>query len=471
MTLAQLREKLKADRTKLSDLRGKATADGATADDRAAYKAGVKACQDTLDLIKDAEEEERIDALSSKAADAPAGGGSEGGGGNAVHRTYAAPKKSVKEEQKPLFPVAAQAKAAILNKQAQESGSSERISPVDLLNNEGYGELVKELDGKAREQRHKAGLASTVSSSVLLPQPVAEEIIPILYPAATFLQGNPRRVQLIGGTYRQARGVGSATAAYVGEGAKKPVGAPTFDDIDMRSHKLAGIVYMTNEAAKWTIGRLEDYVRGDLRRVMGLKMDSAMYFGTGAGATPTGIFNQDGITILDGSGTTLFANNRAPTVAELDRAASRMKLALTGANILEAPTWRWTMGYRFKQYLADLRDGNGNPIYPTVEANNTWKGVPILVTNQFAENGGVNTDEGNVGLVDFAHVLFAEEEGMTMKTSTEATIDDGGQLILLWQQNMSAILCEMQHDVTLDQPKAAALLTHVRAGSPSTVAG
>lgn len=469
MTLAQLREKLKADRTKLSDLRGKATAEGATVDDRAAYKAGVKACQDTLDLIKDAEEEERIDALSSKAADAPAGGGGDGG----ERRTYAAPKKTVKDEQKPLFPVAAQAKAAILNKQAQESGSSERISPVDLLNNEGYGELVKEFDAKAREQRFKAGLASTVSGNVLLPQPVAEEIIPILYPAATFLQGNPRRVQLIGGTYRQARGVGSATAAYIGEGAKKPVGAPTFDDIDMRSHKLAGIVYMTNEAAKWTIGRLEDYVRGDLRRVMGLKMDSAMYFGTGVGATPTGIFNQPGITVLDGSGTLQFANNRTPTYQELDRIASRMMLSLTGANIVRSDTWRWTMGYRFQQYLADLRDGNGNQIYPGVDdpVNPRWKGIRILVSNQFSENGGTNTDEGNLGLADFAHVLFAEEEGMTMKTSTEATIDDGGTLILLWQQNMSAILCEMQHDVTLDQPKAAALLTHVRAGSPSTVAG
>lgn len=105
---------------------------------------------------------------------------------------------------------------------------------------------------------------------------------------------------------------------------------------------------------------------------------------------------------------------------------------------------------------------------PTILGQRAMPAARVLVTNQFAENGGVNTDEGNVGLVDFAHVLFAEEEGMTMKTSTEATIDDGGQLILLWQQNMSAILCEMQHDVTLDQPKAAALLTHVRAGSPST---
>lgn len=465
-TLQELREERKAKRIALQALKTAAFAPDATDEAVSAYEAGVNALKGIDRLITIAEADEAIEGATSKAADAPAGGGDG-------HRPYAAPKKTVKDEQKPLLPVAAQIKAAIINKQAQESGSSERVSPVDLLNNEGYGDLVKEFDAKAREQRHKAGLASTVSSSVLLPQPVADEIIPILYPAATFLQGNPRRVQLIGGVYRQARGVGSATASYVGEGAKKPIGAPTFDDIDMRSHKLAGIVYMTNEAVKWTIGRLEDYVRADLRRVMGLKMDSAMYFGTGAGATPTGIFSQAGITTLDGSGTTLFANNRAPTVAELDRVASRMMLSLTGANIVRADTWRWVMGYRLMQYLADLRDGNGNAIYPGVDdpVNPRWKGIRILVSNQFSENGGTNTDEGNLGLVDFSHVLFAEEEGMTMKATTEATLDDAGTTVFLWQQNMSAILCEMQHDVALDQPKAVALLTHVRAGSPSTVAG
>lgn len=466
MDLKTLRQRLKDGRASLVDLKAKAFADNASAEDMGAYENGLKACETTLSQIKQLEREQEIEAASTKAADEPAGMGHNGG---PEARTWAVPAKSVKDEQKPLFPIAAQVKAAILNKQSRESGSGELTNPVDLLKNEGYGELLKEFDNKAREQMFKAGVASTISSNVLLPQPVTQEIIPILYPETTFLQGNPRRVQLIGGTYRQPRGVGSATAAYVGEGAKKPVGAPTFDDIRMSSHKLAGIVYMTNEAVKWTIGRLEEYIRQDLRTVMGLKMDSAMYFGTGAGATPTGIFNRTGITTFDGSSSTVFANSRAPTVAELDRIAVRMILSLTGANIVRTNRWRWTMGYRFWGYLDTLRDGNGNKIYPEL-AQGLWKGIPILVSNQFLENGGANADAGDLGLVDFGHVLFAEEEGMTMKTSTEATIDDAGTLVLLWQQNMSAILCEMQHDVTLDQPKAVARLTNVRAGSPSTVA-
>lgn len=463
-TLQELREERKAKRIALQALKTAAFAADATDEAVSAYEAGVNALKGIDRLITIAEADEAIEGATSKAADAPAGGGDG-------HRTYAAPKKTVKDEQKPLFPIAAQMKAAIINKNARENGANTFISATDLLKHEGYGEALKEFDAKAREQQFKAagGLLSTISDSVLLPQPVANEIIPILYPETTFLQGNPRRVQLIGGVYRQARGVGSATAAYVGEGAKKPTGAPTFDDIDMRAHKLAGIVYMTNEAVKWTIGRIEEFVRDDLRRVMGLKMDTALYFGTGVGATPTGIFNQPGITVIDASVAGSFVDGKAPTYTELDRIASRAVLALTGANITRGQRWRWVMGYRAKQYLADLRDGLGNAIYPAVETNNTWKGIPILVSNQIAENGGTNTDEGTIALVDFGHVLFAEEEGMTMKTSTEATIvdTDSGVTVPLWQENRSAILMEMSHDVTLDQPKSVVKITKVRWGSTS----
>jgi HK97 family phage major capsid protein len=132
---------------------------------------------------------------------------------------------------------------------------------------------------------------------------------------------------------------------------------------------------------------------------------------------------------------------------------------MTAANIARTGRWRWVMGYRTLGYLTTLRDGLGNAIYPTVEANGTWKGIPILVSNQVPENGGATTDEGTLGLVDFSHVVFAEEEGMVMKASTEASIDDGGTIVYLWQQNMSAVLAEMSHDVGLDNVKAVAKTT------------
>ncbi|KMO34318.1 phage major capsid protein [Methylobacterium aquaticum] len=456
MTLAQLREKLKADRMKLAALRGKAAADGATAEDRAAYKAGIATCNQVLDLIKDAEEEERIEGLSSKGANDPIEGIGHNGGPDV--RTWAVPKQTVAKEQKTLLAVAADAKAALINKYGDPK---ERATAISVLKAEGFGDFA---DEQIAIQRRKT-VTSGISSNVLLPQPVTSEVIELLRPQATFLEGNPRRVRLIGGKFRQPRGASPATAAYVGEGAKKPVGTPGFDDINMSSYKLAGIVLLTNEALKWPVVDIEAYVRNDLRQVLGLTMDSAMYFGNGTGATPLGIFKKSGITTLDASTTGYFANVKAPTVAEIDSIASRMILSMTGANIVMTNKWRWIFSYRTWHYLSNLRDGNGNRIYPELAQGN-FKGISFLVSNQIPENGGTTTDESSLSLVDFGHVLFAEEEGMIMKSSTEATIDDNGTTVFLWQQNMMAILAEMEHDVTLDQSKAVATLTKVRWGAP-----
>lgn len=467
--LEQLRKRLSEAKARAKAARDAAHAEGATEEQIKAYSDAIKDATIVSNLLKAAEEEERLEALDTKDANAPVGGAGNG------HTVYAEPELKVEKEQEPLLHIAAQLKCAIFNKQQQESGSSERMNPVELMKNEGYGTHLKRLHAKAMRQiMSKAAVGAVVSttgSSVLLPQPVAAEILPILRPETTFLQGNPKRVELIGGVYRQARGTGSATAAYVGEGEKKPIGKPTFDDLDMRAHKLAGIVVITNEAVKWTIGNIEQYIRDDLRTVLGEKMDSAMYFGTGSGANPTGLFNQAGITTFDGlmaASPALFANNRKPTVGELDALATKMILSLTASNLRRNERWAWVMGYRFWSYLQDLRDGNGNAIFPTV-ANFQWKGIRILVSNQFPETGGANTDEGVLGLVDFSHVLYAEEEGMTMKTSTEATLNDDGTLVHLWQENKSAILAEMSHDVGIDNVKAVAQVTHLRAGSASSV--
>ncbi len=188
--------------------------------------------------------------------------------------------------------------------------SGERISPVDLLKQEGYGETLKEFDAKAREQRFRPASASNVSGSVLLPQPVAEEIIPILYPPRL-----PPRATRAACSSRRHLSTGPGRRICdrrLRRRGREEAGrrAPTFDDIDNASHKLAGIVYMTNEAAKWTIGRLEEYVPQRTCSGHGPEDGLGHVFSHGGRATPTGIFNQPGITVLDGSGTGSSANNR-----------------------------------------------------------------------------------------------------------------------------------------------------------------
>lgn len=462
-TLKELRDALVKAKADLAELRGKAYGEKATDADVSAYEAKLQEAEGLLKQIRTREREEALDGAEADEAnrekEARGGVGHNGGVPFAEVAEQEVPK-----EAKTLIGIAAAHKSALIQRHY-----GEKVDAFKLLESEGYGKFAKELKHKAQREFQKAaganGVLSTVSGGVLLPQPVTANVIPILRPETIFLQGNPQRRQLVGGVYRQPRGVGSSTANYIGEAELKPVGTVSFDDIDMRSHKLAGIVYISDEALKWSIIDLEAYIRQDLALTMGLKMDAAAFFGTGAGAIPLGILNQPGITIIDASAAGTFADPKNPTYTELDALASRLTLALTMRNIARTGQWRWTMGYRFMQYLIDMRDGNGNAIYPTVETQRTWKGIPILVSTSIAENGGATTDEGTLSLIDFRHVLMAEEESMTFKSSTEATIKDGDTTVFLWQQNMSAVLAEMAHDFTVDQPSAVAKAIKVRAGA------
>ncbi len=350
-------------------------------------------------------------------------------------------------------------------------------SAVEILGEEGYAAHVKTLIDRARAKaaRTMQKTNSTLTSAdggILLPTPNSSTIIDFLRPENTFLQANPRRVPLIGGQFNQPRGATSSTAGYVGEGMKKPVGSPTFNGISMRSKKIAGIVMVTMEALRWSLADLQAYIENDLRLTLGQNIDLACYFGPGTNYTPLGILNRPGVNTFDASATgagALFANPKAPTVTELDRVATRMILAITDYNIPVNPRFAWTMNYHLMRYLADARGANGQYIYPELQqANPTWKGFRVFVTNQFPANGGTTTDESTLALIDWSHVLYGDEEDITVRTSMEATIDPGtGTLVHLFQQNMMAVLMEAMHDIALEYDQAISVLKKARWGSLS----
>jgi HK97 family phage major capsid protein len=351
-------------------------------------------------------------------------------------------------------------------------GKEHGVDPMKYLADNGYAGFVKEV-----KQMEKAAPTPSVnivngssSGGVLVPSPLASSIIEMLYPQTTFLQGGPRRVPLIGGKYHQARGATGATASYVGEGQKKPLSAPTFNDINMQAKKLATIVPITQEAKMWTIGDIESYVRADAAMAMALKMDQTMYYGTGVGEIPTGIFVKSGITQLTAN--SRFASPTAPTLAELDAAATAMILAMVGVNLYQNPSWAWLMSYRTLAKLQNMRVGatfDGDIAYPELQGipdgsptGLRWKGIRVLVSNQVPTNLGTPGTETSLSLIDFSQVLFGDEGNMIVKTSDEATLDSSGTLIHLWQQNMMAILFEQFHDVGLRHEQAVVTMSDIR---------
>ncbi|MFN3585178.1 phage major capsid protein [Phenylobacterium sp.] len=451
MDLEQLRALLREKLGALAAIKAKAMAAESTADEVEALEDALNEIEGIEKKIDLAQKAEAAAAKASKPADERAQDGQERPG----EKADPAPVIKLELGQKLSLTAAAIIKAG-------KDASPRQV--LDVLDKAGYGAFAKELRQKAPQGYVNTG--ESTEGGILVPTALEGGILPLLRAQSTFLSADPLRVRLVAGKFKQPRGATGATASYIGEGALKPVSTPTFDAIDMAAKKLAGIVPLTNEAKKWTVGDIEGYVRDDLRNALALTMDLNAYLGTGAGAAPTGILNKAGVQTVVG----VFANPKAPTLAELDAFASAMTLKLTSANIYSNPKWRWLMSYRTLEYLRNIRIGSndGDLAFPSLQgANPVWKGFPVLVTNQVPENLGTGTDQSLIALVDFSHVLFGEEEGIIMKMSDQATLDVGaGELLHLFQQNMFAILAESEHDFGLRYAKAVVKATGIRWGAP-----
>lgn len=450
MNVAELRARLKAMTVALAPLKTKALADGANVEDRAAMKAHLDAIKVVEEQLEMAEQDEALQAKHSQPANTPAG--------NPAPTVPAAPDKKTSADQ-----ILSLVAAGII-----KAGKGGDIAKV--LADDGYQGFVDTLKAAAARAGKSVNTLSSGDGGVLVPTTLDESIIPFLRNQATFLNSNPVRVQLVNGAFKQPRGATGATAGYVGEGGRKPVTQPTFDAIDMKAKKIAGIVPITQEARGWTIGNIEQYIRNDLRDAIATALDLNAYLGTGTGDTPLGILLRPGIQTV----TPVFATATAPTIAELDVMANAFILKMTTANLTNSANWRWLMSWRTALYIASLRVGgtNGDIAYPEMQFDNSggmrFKGIPVVVSNQFPTNGGTGTNETLIGLVDFSHVLFGiTGGGITMKMTDQATIKtgvatDGSDLLHLWQQNMIAILAEDQHDFGLRRSQAVVKATAIK---------
>lgn len=469
--LKELRANLQAALKAMTGIKAKAKAEKATADDKAAYKTALEEINTLTDEIEELEKEQDLESRSTKAAGQPTGGAEEE---EHEGNTLWAEAKSSPTDQASF---AVSLVAASHAKQQSLLRSGVVKDQITLLREEGFDRFADDmLREQGKRARREGRILKTNSSltpqdgGILLPTPNSGTIIPFLRAENTFINNGPRRIPLVGGRFNQPRGATPSTAGYIGEGARKPVGSPTFDGISMSSKKIAGIVMMTEEVLRWSIADIRGYVVDDLRQTLATNMDTALYFGPGSATVPLGILQRDAaINVFDASKTgagAYFADPTKPTYQEIDAIGTLMLLAITDRNISPRGA-KWSMNYHLAEYLGNLRGANGQYIYPEMQGDSPrWKKMPVSITNAFPNNGGVATDESILALITWDNVLYGEDQDVTVRTSTEATIDPGtGVLVHLFQQNMMAVLMEARHDVALQRAGAISVLRKARWGS------
>ena len=445
MNLEELRKAL-ADKIKaLPEVKAAGMADDATEEQ-------TKALDDLIDEIKSlkakiakAEEIEQIEADAAAPADTTASDDATG-----TRSTPAQPTENM-----PILEKVGVAITALM--QSNANGEGKHWNAIaDRMDKMGYGKIAVEFDARSKAMNSTTG----ASGGFAVAEDFNEEIFDELRPYTAFLRGMPDITPMPNGNYRQSGVASRPTVGYRAEGGVIAASEPTLREINMSAKLLGGIVPMTNQVINWTGKRAATKAQQVLSVQMGIHMDTAAFEGTGAANTPLGMFNQPNIVTRAAAATT------TPTVAQVDADARQL------INVMESYAGlqlglAWVMPQRVLGYLQDLRDGNGNFYYPTLNGENpTWKGYPVLKTGTITVNGGVGTNETTVSLISFGNILFGESGGLSISISDEASYDSGGGTIVsAFANGLTLIRATMEHDWQPRYEEAVGVLTGVQWGA------
>lgn len=309
------------------------------------------------------------------------------------------------------------AKAKALAVLQQKNGNY--ISPLDIAKSQG-------MDPRVIQALEKAVVLNTTNSSPLIVEhQLANEFVELLRAEtivdklASFMRAAPFNATIPG----MATG---AVAAWVGEGAAKPATNPTFNTVEIKHHKLAGIVVRTDDLLKLSSPSTDQMLLNDLVEASATLIDTTfMDDAAQTTARPAGVLN--GATKIVATGVTAAAYDA--DIAALTDSFIAKNLSLTDAHYVMSATRASAMGR--------LRDALGGRYYPDMANGPGAKsldGIPVIES----ENAGEI-----IALVKPSELYLADDGEVEVAFSDQATIDMGATtLVNLWQQNMTAIRAE-----------------------------
>ncbi len=420
---AQILATIKSKKGKIGGIITKAATEKRTTSDD--EEAEVKAVEDDIARLETnlARVEGFIADVATAAANATPAAGEDPDQAAASADGAAEPEKAAKgitvkpNQAKKGIGFAQLAKAKALAVLQQKKGNY--ITPLDVAKSQG-------MDPRVIQALEKAVVLDTSNSSALIVEnQLAGEFVELLR-AETIVDklASMMRVAPFNTTI-PGQGTGS-TATWVGEGAPKPATNPTFNTVEIKHHKLAGIVVRTDDLLKLSTPSTDQMLLNDLVEASATLIDTTFMDDAAQTSTrPAGVLN--GATKIAATGKTT-AEYDADLAALNDEFISK-NLSLTGAHYIMSATRASAMGR--------LRDALGNPYYRGMAngpGEKTLDGLPVIES----ENAGEV-----IALVKPSELYLADDGDVEVAFSDQATIDMGATtLVNLWQQNMTAIRAE-----------------------------
>lgn len=267
------------------------------------------------------------------------------------------------------------------------------------------------------------------TTGVLLPASVSGEIWGSVVEQSAVMQA-ARQIQLPGSGASIDVVTGEPTAGWVVESDEKPVSRPTLSNKTMTPYTLAVIEPFSNQFRRDKSALYGELVRR-LPAALSRKFDSTVY---GVGSVPGSNF--DNLTTaptltVDATGT--FG----------DTAAVLNAIAAAGYQLNG-----WVVSPSLHGLLLTAVDSVGRQFFTSDSNQQTvgsMFGAPVYVTRGAMPVGAGATND-KIGFAgDWQNAaVYGTVEGVQISISDQATLNDGGTPLNLWQRNMFAVRAEIE---------------------------
>jgi len=327
------------------------------------------------------------------------------------------------------------ARAKILSQLAAKEGNYK--SALDVAKERGFGDEVQDLVTKATlGTTTDAGFAA----SLVTENRLVGEFVDMLRAATVFDQLTGfRNVPFNSKIPSQLTG---GQAQWVGEGAPKPLTNPTYGEVEIKEHKLAAITVYTQELMRRSDPAVDILVRDDLIEASKTLIDNTFLDdGAATAVRPAGLL--DGIAATPNTGIT--AENYEADLLALVNSFVTANLSLDGAYFIMSET-------RAAQ-ISLLRDALGRSYFEgmALRGTRTLMGIPVITSQTVGDK---------IILVKTSEILLAQDGGVDVSYSDQATLVDGGTTHHLWQENKFAVRVEKFITWAKRRPIAAAFLDY-----------
>ena len=267
-------------------------------------------------------------------------------------------------------------------------------------------------------------------SNIQLPNEVSAEILQKTQEASIVMR-LARQIPLPGNGVQIPVIASDPEAEWVTETGTKPVSTPTLDKKIMQAHKLAVIVPFSNEFRR-DASALYNALIARLPGVLAEKYDKTVFFGPSSGT----LANFDNLSAVTGYDLGATGASAYAGLVAADGAIATAGGVMNG--IALAP--------QGKTILLGATDGENRPLFNTVTENGITRvlGAPVNLSKA-AYKAGSGSTPNVVGIAgDWTHAMYGVVEGVQVRYSADATLTTAGGTINLFQQNMFAVLVEIE---------------------------